>query len=244
MRHLIFALVLLAGMGGLAFTVGRLIRFMWVGRPGIPVDRLPERLGSVVLYWLLQRKVMEKPMDKPKFGFTSLHHLGIFWGFLIVTVGTVELWVNGLTGLSFSFLPAVIFHPLEWVIDVFNLVVLVAIGYGFFRRLVVKPRLIPMSLDAGIILSAIAGLMITHFCFHGFHMLASGTVGEEGPVSTVVAGWLGLIGVFLGPLFLLCALEFVGRDGDSGWKVAETLTPGTYVVWSIWLIATGAALLF
>jgi len=194
MRHLIFALVLLAGMGGLAFTVGRLIRFMWVGRPGIPVDRLPERLGSVVLYWLLQRKVMEKPMDKPKFGFTSLHHLGIFWGFLIVTVGTVELWVNGLTGLSFSFLPAVIFHPLEWVIDVFNLVVLVAIGYGFFRRLVVKPRLIPMSLDAGIILSAIAGLMITHFCFHGFHMLASGTVGEEGPVSTVVAGWFGGVG--------------------------------------------------
>ena len=189
MRHLIFALVLLVGMGGLAFTIGRLLRFMWVGRPGIPVDRLPERLGSVVLYWLLQRKVMEKPMDKPQFGFTSLHHLGIFWGFLIVTIGTLELWLNGLTGLSFSFLPAVIFQPLEWTIDVFNLIVLVAIGYGFFRRLVVKPRLIPMSLDAAIILSAIAGLMITHFFFHGFHMVASGTVGEEGPVSTVVAGW-------------------------------------------------------
>lgn len=189
MRHLIFALVLLIGMGGLTLTVARLVRFMWVGRPGIPLDRIPERLGSVVLYWLLQRKVVEKPMDRPKVGFTSVHHVAIFWGFLIVTVGTIELWVNGLTGLNFSFLPAVIYRPLEWTIDVFNLIVLIAIGYGFFRRIVVRPRLIPMSLDAAIILSAIAGLMITHFFFHGFHMIASGTIGDEGPVSTVVAGW-------------------------------------------------------
>jgi Fe-S oxidoreductase len=189
MRQLIFALVLALGMGGLGFTVLRLIRFMWVGRPWIPTDRIPERLGSVVLYWLFQRKVMEKPMDKPKAGFTSLHHLGIFWGFLVVTAGTIELWINGLTGLSYAMLPGPVYHTLEWLIDVFNLIVLCAIGYGFFRRLVIKPRLIPMSLDAGIILSAIAGLMITHFFFHGFHMVATGTLGEDGPVSTVVAGW-------------------------------------------------------
>jgi len=128
-------------------------------------------------------------MTPRKLGFTSLHHLGIFWGFLVVTLGTVELWVNGLVGWSFTMLPSAIYRPLTWSIDVFNLIVLVAIGYGFFRRLVIKPRLIPMSLDAGIILSAIAGLMITHFFFHGFHMVASQTVGEEGPVSTVVAGW-------------------------------------------------------
>jgi Fe-S oxidoreductase len=188
MRHLIFAIVLAVGLGGLAFTISRFVRFLWVGRPGIPLDRIPERLGSVVLYWLLQRKVMQKPMDRPKPGFTSLHHLAIFWGFLIVSIGTLELWMNGLAGLSFGFLPAVIYGPLEWLIDVFNLVVLCAIGFGFFRRLVVKPRLIPMSLDAAIILSAIAGLMISHFFFHGFHMVAMGTTGE-GPVSTVVATW-------------------------------------------------------
>src|SRR6266542_4442824 len=191
MRQLIFALVLAVGMGGLGFTVLRLIRFMWVGRAGIPLDRIPARLGSVVIYWLLQRKVMEKPMDNAKAGFTSLHHLAIFWGFLIVTAGTMELWINGLSGLSYALLPAVIYHPLEWLIDVFNLIVLVAIGYGFFRRLVVKPRLIPMSLDAGIILSAIAGLMITHFFFHGFHMVTAANIGEDGPVSSVVAGWFG-----------------------------------------------------
>ncbi len=61
--------------------------------------------------------------------------------------------------------------------------------------------------------------------------------------STVVANWLGVIGVILGPLFLLCSLEFVGRTEDSGWKLAEALTPITYIGWSIWLIAAGVALL-
>ena len=61
--------------------------------------------------------------------------------------------------------------------------------------------------------------------------------------STAVAGWLGVIGLVLGPLFLLCSLEFVGRGEDSGWKVAETLTPITYVAWSIWLIVVGVAFL-
>ena len=50
-------------------------------------------------------------------------------------------------------------------------------------------------------------------------------------------------GVLIGPLFLICSLEFVGRVDDTGWKVAELLTPVTYVVWSLWLIAVGVGLL-
>jgi uncharacterized protein DUF4386 len=61
--------------------------------------------------------------------------------------------------------------------------------------------------------------------------------------SSVVPGWLGIVGVVIGPLFLLCSLEFVGRSEDSGWKLAEALTPLTYIAWSIWLLAVGIALL-
>jgi hypothetical protein len=61
--------------------------------------------------------------------------------------------------------------------------------------------------------------------------------------SSVVADWLGVVGVVLGPLFLLCSLEFVGRAEGSGWKLAEALAPITYVAWSIWLLAVGIALL-
>jgi hypothetical protein len=47
----------------------------------------------------------------------------------------------------------------------------------------------------------------------------------------------------IGPLFLLCSLEFVGRFDESGWKLAGLVTPFTYVAWSIWLLAVGIALL-
>jgi hypothetical protein len=61
--------------------------------------------------------------------------------------------------------------------------------------------------------------------------------------SSIVAGWLGVIGVLIGPLFLVCSLEFVGRFEESGWTLAGALTPLTYIAWSIWLIAVGVAFL-
>jgi hypothetical protein len=61
--------------------------------------------------------------------------------------------------------------------------------------------------------------------------------------STVAPDWLGVIGVVIGPLFLLCSLEFVGRFEESGWKLAGAVTPFAYIAWSIWLLAIGIALL-
>jgi Domain of unknown function (DUF4386) len=62
--------------------------------------------------------------------------------------------------------------------------------------------------------------------------------------TTAVPAWLGVLGVVIGPLFLLCSLEFVGRFEESGWRLAGALTPITYIGWSIWLLAVGIALLF
>jgi hypothetical protein len=49
--------------------------------------------------------------------------------------------------------------------------------------------------------------------------------------------------VLIGPLFLLCSLEFVGRFEESGWRLAGSVTPFTYIGWSVWLVAVGIALL-
>jgi len=54
---------------------------------------------------------------------------------------------------------------------------------------------------------------------------------------------IGLVGVVIGPVLMLCSLEFVGRHEPAGWKLAGRLTPITYIAWSLWLIATGIALL-
>jgi hypothetical protein len=56
-------------------------------------------------------------------------------------------------------------------------------------------------------------------------------------------GWIGVVGIVIGPVLLLCSLEFVGGHERDGWKLAEKLTPIAYVAWSLWLIAAGVALL-
>jgi hypothetical protein len=61
--------------------------------------------------------------------------------------------------------------------------------------------------------------------------------------SSAVPGWLGVAGVVIGAVLALCSLEFVGRAERDGWRVAERLTPVAYIAWSLWLGATGVALL-
>jgi hypothetical protein len=61
--------------------------------------------------------------------------------------------------------------------------------------------------------------------------------------SDAVPAAVGVAGIAIGPVLTLCALEFVGRHEAGGWKVAERLTPIAYVAWSLWLVATGVALL-
>src|SRR4051812_10715854 len=61
--------------------------------------------------------------------------------------------------------------------------------------------------------------------------------------STAAADWLGGVAIVIGPLFLLCSLEFVGEFEKSGWKLAASLTPVVYIAWSIWLFAVGIAFL-
>jgi Domain of unknown function (DUF4386) len=61
--------------------------------------------------------------------------------------------------------------------------------------------------------------------------------------TTAAPGWVGVLGIVIGPVLMLCSLEFVGGHEPNGWKLAERLTPIAYVAWSLWLAATGVALL-
>src|SRR3954469_2365898 len=60
--------------------------------------------------------------------------------------------------------------------------------------------------------------------------------------STVAPSWLGVVGILVGGVLMLCSLEFVGRFEPTGWKLAEKLTPIAYIGWSLWLVGTGVAL--
>src|SRR5262249_37661018 len=129
---------------------------------------------------------------------------------LIITIGTADVMLSGVApSLSLAKLlaskpgtaGASVYGVLAWLIDFMNLVVLAMVGYGFFRRIVLQPRLIPMNLDAGLILGGIAGLMITHFLYHGMEAVALGATSvPRAPVTSALAGWFqGGYGMYLTP---------------------------------------------
>ena len=61
--------------------------------------------------------------------------------------------------------------------------------------------------------------------------------------TTVLPGWLGIVGILIGIALLVGTLEFVGPNEREGWALAGTIVPIAYIAWSIWLIALGIFLL-
>lgn len=68
-------------------------------------------------------------------------------------------------------------------------------------------------------------------------------VGVASMQSHLLPTWLGIMGVIVGVVLAVCSFEFVGSFEHRGWQLAATLTPVAYIIWSLWLVATGVALL-
>jgi Fe-S oxidoreductase len=188
-------LLIAASLAFFARTTWLFGRAVFAGTPDPRprLDDIPGRLMDIGIYFFGQKKVVEEgPLHR-----TSKHHVFIFAGFFIIQVALLDMLVQGFFGVSLHSLPAAIYKPLYLLIDVMYFVVLVVIGWSFIRRILVKPKLIPMSLDAGLILGAIASILITHFIFHGYEIASVITSGGD---SRPYLPFSNLIGHALAPI--------------------------------------------
>lgn len=95
--------------------------------------------------------------------------------------------------------------------------------------------------------------------FQAFHRYLGVAVGEHlgylftgawtilSGVAIVLTGtvsvWLGVAGIVVGALLVVCSLEFVGSFEERGWRLAGEIVPFVYIAWSVWLVALGIGLL-
>jgi Fe-S oxidoreductase/nitrate reductase gamma subunit len=167
-ENAIFLLVLLIAAGFFSYNVQRLLSYLRIARPEDRGGDPLVRLRNVISVALLQKKILRDPIAGPM-------HALIFWGFCVLTVGTIELLLHGsFPAFSFSFLPPKLYTFYSISQDVFGVLVLGAIAFAFYRRLVMHPpRLEGDKLehsDAYLILGAIAGLMITMFAVNSLEL--------------------------------------------------------------------------
>ncbi|HUO51702.1 MAG TPA: (Fe-S)-binding protein [Gemmatimonadaceae bacterium] len=182
----LFILVVLGATGLFSYNVQRLIADLRIARPDPRWDHPLARLGNVLTIAIFQKKILRDPIAGPM-------HALIFWGFCVLTAGTVELILHGMfPAFSYAFLPPALYRAYSVSQDLFGVIVLGAVSFALYRRLVVHPKRLQgdgtHQGDALLILSMIAGLMITMFLANAFEIVSRpDAMAGEKPVSQALA---------------------------------------------------------
>ncbi len=71
-----------------ALAMARHLRVFAAARPSAPFADLPARLVGLVQYAFVQTKMFKDPR-------AGLMHAGIFWGFVLLTIGTADIVTGG-----------------------------------------------------------------------------------------------------------------------------------------------------
>ena len=185
----IFLLVLVLALGFFALNVQRLVRYLRLGFAEDRTDHPFRRIGNVLEIGIAQKKIFRDPVAGPM-------HALIFWGFMVLTAGTLEILIAGVfPRFTYElFLPRPVFALYAASQDIFAVLVIAAVGFALYRRLVVHPRRLEGDdlehTDALIILTMILGLMVTLILATGFLVAARpDAVGPE----KIVSRPLGLV---------------------------------------------------
>ena len=188
-----FAFIFVAGaaFGYSGYKFSILLRMMKQHQgKGPKLDRIPERIGATIANVLGQKAVLQKKS-------IGIAHTTIFWGFMIITVGTMEQFATTLYApANFEFVGEAAYNVLVFLQDFFTTAVLLAVGFACYRRFVVRPEGLGKSKDANLVLLITGSLMVAILLMNGFHILASNPWYQGAmPVSKMIAGGLSTLGL-------------------------------------------------
>ena len=114
------------GFGAFFWRAWRLYQYMRLGRDEARIDHPWRRVRDELVVYLGQRKLLKRP-----YYVRGLAHAFIFWGFLVITIGTVDLLVSGIVGFHLPGTGSALF---AWTIDIFAILVLASIAIALVRR--------------------------------------------------------------------------------------------------------------
>jgi Fe-S oxidoreductase len=130
-------------------------------------DKIGDRIFKVIENVLFQRAVLNKKI-------VGLLHSFIFFGFIIITIGTLESFIAEVfPGFTFEFLGPKLYAFLCFLQDTFHFLVLFAVLGFTYRRAVLKPKGLGKSFDANLILLITGSLMVSLIVKHSFEMISN-----------------------------------------------------------------------
>ena len=158
--NVVFLIVVVLAVSLFSYSAQRLVRYLRLGKDEFRLNDIPRRMWNLLSIGIGQSKILRDPLAGPL-------HAMVFWGFLVLQVGALEMIAQGLVpGFSYAkLLPQPLHHLFLLSQELTAGAVLAAVTVLLYRRIVVKPRRLQgdgvHSSDAILILSLIAGLMVT-----------------------------------------------------------------------------------
>lgn len=183
----LFLPVSLAAFSYAGFRLHKLFRVMKAVGGSVPrFSQIPDRIVGVLVHVLAHKRLLN---DKA----AGLLHLTIFWGFLFITIGTMEQFLTTLhPALNFEFLGHSVYGALTLIQDVFTVAVLGAVFFALYRRLVLRIERLGHSTDALVVLGFTGSLMISILMMNAFHILATSPwYADWMPFAKALAGVFG-----------------------------------------------------
>src|SRR4029078_9355003 len=151
-----YPLIVVPAVAAIALIWRRAGRHLAVLRAGRPIDRLDQplrRIWGVIVYVIAQRRLLNELGP-------GLMHAFIFWGFLVLLVTTGNYFTNGLIETIVRWpLGGIVWMAAVAIANLFIGLVLVALGYAIWRRIVQRPARLALSRAAFIILALSLGVV-------------------------------------------------------------------------------------
>jgi len=172
-------ILLVTALGLFAYILYRRYLLIRSSAPDPRLSDIADRIKALLLFGFFQKR-------QPRYPVAGFIHIVIFWGFVVLGLRSVDLVTQSLN------LP--IFMPLmktgfgtayNTLKDIFELAVLVACVWAFYRRLLVKPKRYEGShhWEAYLVLGIISFLMVTDMLYEGSALIIFGA-------DHVGGGWL------------------------------------------------------
>lgn len=194
LKQVVFVIALLITLGVFTYTVFRLLAYFKLTRQNFPVRNLGRRFSLMMQVAFGQTKIFRRPV-------IGLLHALVFWGFIVILIGSIEMVIDGIIGTERVFKAlGVVYDVIIGAGDVFALIIAVAIVIFLIRRIFLHVKRfsgIEMNhkkhVDANVALTLILLLMITLLGMNTFYYQHALSTGHEiygaFPVSQYIASW-------------------------------------------------------
>jgi nitrate reductase gamma subunit len=161
--NILLLAIIVVAHGVFIARVYRIYQLVNLGQGTLQFNDIGRRIKDVVVKGFGQQPVIREP--------SGWGHFFIFWGFWIISYGTLESFANGLTPFHFTFEFLGPLYPiLNTLLDFFGLFVLIAIAVGVYRRAIIRPVRLQgersHEVDAYVILGLIVTLVIAFLGMH------------------------------------------------------------------------------